>query len=38
MLSRVKVTSVGDTDFILEEQVDKITFEDANRAYAVKGT
>ena len=37
MMRRVKVTSVGDTDFILEEQVDKIRFEEANRAIIEKG-
>jgi DNA-directed RNA polymerase subunit beta' len=37
MMRRVKVTSVGDTDFILEEQVDKINFEEANRAIVEKG-
>jgi len=37
MMRRVKVTSVGDTDFILEEQVDKINFEEANRAVVEKG-
>ncbi len=37
MMRRVKVTNVGDTDFILEEQVDKINFEEANRAIVEKG-
>ena len=37
MMRRVKVTKVGDTDFILEEQVDKINFEEANRAIVEKG-
>jgi len=37
MMRRVKVTSVGDTDFITEEQVDKLKFEDANRAVVEKG-
>jgi len=37
MMRRVKVTSVGDTDFILEEQVDKTRFEEANRAIIEKG-
>jgi len=37
MMRRVKVTSVGDTDFILEEQVDKINFEEANRVIVEKG-
>jgi DNA-directed RNA polymerase subunit beta' len=37
MMRRVKVSSVGDTNFIMEEQVDKIKFEDANRAVIEKG-
>jgi DNA-directed RNA polymerase subunit beta' len=37
MMRRVKVTSVGDTNFIMEEQVDKIKFEEANRAVIEKG-
>jgi len=37
MMRRVKVVDVGDTDFILEEQVDKVTFEDANKAVIEKG-
>ena len=37
MMRRVKVTSVGDTDFIMEEQVDKIKFEEANRAVIENG-
>jgi DNA-directed RNA polymerase subunit beta' len=37
MMRRVKVTSVGDTEFITEEQVDKIKFEEANRAVVEKG-
>jgi DNA-directed RNA polymerase subunit beta' len=37
MMRRVKVTSVGDTDFITEEQVDKVKFEEANRAVIEKG-
>jgi DNA-directed RNA polymerase subunit beta' len=37
MMRRVKVTSVGDTDFIMEEQVDKIKFEEANRAVVENG-
>ena len=37
MMRRVKVVDVGDTDFILEEQVDKINFEEANEAIIVKG-
>ena len=37
MMRRVKVTSVGDTDFIMEEQVDKLKFEGAIRAVVEKG-
>ncbi len=37
MMRRVKVTSVGDSDFIMEEQVDKVKFEEANRAVVEKG-
>ena len=37
MMRRVKVVSVGDTDFIMEEQVDKTNFEEANRAVIEKG-
>jgi DNA-directed RNA polymerase subunit beta' len=37
MMRRVKVTSVGDSDFIMEEQVDKLKFEAANRAVVEKG-
>jgi DNA-directed RNA polymerase subunit beta' len=37
MMRRVKVTSVGDSNFIMEEQVDKIKFEDANREVVEKG-
>ena len=37
MMRRVKVLNVGDTDFIQEEQVDKIKFEEANRAVIEKG-
>jgi len=37
MMRRVKVLNVGDTDFIQEEQVDKIRFEEANRAVIEKG-
>jgi len=31
------VVDIGDTDFILEEQVDKIAFEEANEAIIAKG-
>jgi DNA-directed RNA polymerase subunit beta' len=37
MMRRVKVISVGDSDFIMEEQVNKIKFEEANRAIVEKG-
>ena len=37
MMRRVKVREVGDTDFILEEQVDKTIFEDTNQAMVEKG-
>ena len=37
MMRRVKVTSVGDTNFILEEQVDKGRYEAANLAVIEKG-
>jgi DNA-directed RNA polymerase subunit beta' len=37
MMRRVKVREVGDTDFILEEQVDKTIFEDTNQALIDKG-
>jgi DNA-directed RNA polymerase subunit beta' len=37
MMRRVKVSSVGDTNFIMEEQVDKIKFEDVNRAVIESG-
>jgi DNA-directed RNA polymerase subunit beta' len=37
MMRRVKVLNVGETDFIQEEQVDKIKFEEANRAVIEKG-
>jgi DNA-directed RNA polymerase subunit beta' len=37
MMRRVKVVDVGDTDFILEEQVDKVNFEEANRAVIENG-
>ncbi|MEJ2040301.1 MAG: DNA-directed RNA polymerase subunit beta', partial [Desulfosarcinaceae bacterium] len=31
MMRRVKIMEVGDTDFIIEEQVDRTVFEDANQ-------
>jgi DNA-directed RNA polymerase subunit beta' len=32
MMRRVKIMDPGDTDFIIEEQVDRIRFEEANNA------
>ncbi|MGD9235955.1 MAG: DNA-directed RNA polymerase subunit beta' [Desulfobacterales bacterium] len=37
MMRRVKILNVGDTDFINEEQVDRIKFEEANKAVIEKG-
>jgi DNA-directed RNA polymerase subunit beta' len=37
MMRRVKVVNVGDTDFITEEQVDRMKFEIANKAVIEKG-
>jgi DNA-directed RNA polymerase subunit beta' len=37
MMRRVKVVDIGDTDFILEEQVDKINFEETNEAIIAEG-
>ncbi|MBW2153751.1 MAG: DNA-directed RNA polymerase subunit beta' [Deltaproteobacteria bacterium] len=37
MMRRVKVLEVGDTDFITEEQVDRIKFEETNQAVIEKG-
>ena len=37
MMRRVKVMDVGDTDFVLEEQVDRLKFEEANQAVMAKG-
>ena len=37
MMRRVKVIDVGDTDFIDEERVDRIKFEEANMAVIDKG-
>ncbi|MGA8180007.1 MAG: peptidylprolyl isomerase, partial [Desulfobacterales bacterium] len=37
MMRRVKVLDAGDTDFILEEQVDRVQFEEANQAVIKKG-
>ncbi len=37
MMRRVKILNVGDTDFITEEQVDRIKFEEINKAIIEKG-
>jgi DNA-directed RNA polymerase subunit beta' len=37
MMRRVKITDVGDTDFIVEEQVDRNKFEEMNLVVAEKG-
>jgi len=37
MMRRVKILNVGDTDFITEEQVDRIRFELTNKAVIEKG-
>lgn len=37
MMRRVKVTEVGDTDLILEEQLDRTRFDDMNQAMIDKG-
>mgnify|MGYP006270972703 CR=1 FL=1 len=37
MTRRVKITEVGDTDFILEEQVDRTTFEEVNSQVKANG-
>jgi len=37
MMRRVKLTDVGDTDFVLEEQVDRLRFEETNQAVVAKG-
>ncbi len=37
MMRRVKVTDPGDTDFITEEQIDKIRFEEMNEVIKAKG-
>ena len=37
MMRRVKVVDVGDTDFIIEEQVDRIRFEEVNNEVIKKG-
>ncbi len=37
MMQRVKIQEVGDTDFIVEEQVGKVEFEEANEKVKAKG-
>ena len=37
MMRRVKLLTVGDTDFIVEEQVDRTVFEEANKAVIAAG-
>jgi DNA-directed RNA polymerase subunit beta' len=37
MMRRVKVMDVGDADFVLEEQVDRLKFEETNQAVVAKG-
>jgi DNA-directed RNA polymerase subunit beta' len=37
MMRRFKVLDVGDTDFVTEEQVDRIKFEEINRAVIASG-
>ena len=37
MMRRVKIIDVGDTDFIIEEQVDRIAFDDINQAVMAAG-
>jgi DNA-directed RNA polymerase subunit beta' len=37
MMRRVKVLDAGDTDFILEEQVDRVNFEEVNQEVIKKG-
>ncbi len=37
MMRRVKVMDVGDTDFVVEEQVDRLKFEESNQAVVAKG-
>ena len=37
MTRRVKVVDAGDTDFVVEEQMEKTKFEDVNRAVIEKG-
>ena len=37
MMRRVKVVEVGDTEFITEEQVDRVRFDEQNRAVIMQG-
>jgi DNA-directed RNA polymerase subunit beta' len=37
MMRKVKISSVGDTDFLPEEQIDRGVFEEANREVIAKG-
>jgi DNA-directed RNA polymerase subunit beta' len=37
MMRRVKVTEIGDTDFITEEQVDRVVFEETNALVVAQG-
>ena len=37
MMRRVKIMDVGDTDFIVEEQVDRMNFVDSNQAVIASG-
>jgi DNA-directed RNA polymerase subunit beta' len=37
MLGRVKIADVGDTDFVLEEHVEKTRFEDVNQQVVAEG-
>lgn len=37
MMRRIKVTDVGDSDFILEEQIDRTIFEETNQQIIEKG-
>ncbi len=36
MMRRVKITRVGDTDFIQDEQIDKLRFQESNAAIVDK--
>ncbi|MBI5064547.1 MAG: DNA-directed RNA polymerase subunit beta', partial [Desulfatitalea sp.] len=37
MMRRVKIMDVGDTDFVVEEQVDRISFDDTNQDIIASG-